>query len=145
MSSDDVVTLSRLKIGEVASETGIPIKTIRYYDDLGLLAPSVSRSHKGYRLFDETVFNRLAFIKRAQSLGLNLSEIQEILTVHDQGDLPCGVVKERLLQKLNAIEEQIKALTILKIELQGILCGWQEMPKPDEIDRTICPNIQINV
>jgi DNA-binding transcriptional MerR regulator len=84
----------------------------------------------------------LAFIKRAKALGLNLSEIQEILAVHDAGDLPCGVAKERLIHKLQAITEQIQSLEILKSELQGILCGWQEKPSPEQISRTICPNIQ---
>lgn len=134
-----------LKIGEVASNSNLSVKTIRYYDDIGLLAPSVKRSSSGYRLFDESIFNRLAFIKRAQSLGLNLNEIQEILTVHDEGKLPCGVVKKRLLQKLKAIEEQIQSLTILKSELQGILCGWKERPNLDKIADTICPNLQSDV
>lgn len=136
------IATQELKIGEVASQSGLSVKTIRYYDELGLLTPSVKRSSGGYRLFAQSVFNRLAFIKRAQSLGLNLNEIQEILSVHDQGNLPCGIAKELLLQKLSAIEEKIQALNVLKSELQGILCGWQEMPKSDKIARTICPNIQ---
>ncbi|ACK70487.1 transcriptional regulator, MerR family [Gloeothece citriformis PCC 7424] len=145
MSLSPIAASQWLKIGEVARESGLSVKTIRYYEELGLLTPSVTRSPTGYRLFAQSVFNRLAFIKRAQSLGLNLNEIQEILTVHDQGHLPCGMVKEHLVQKLSAIEEQIQALTILKSELQGILCGWQEMPKSEQIALTICPNIQLNL
>jgi DNA-binding transcriptional MerR regulator len=132
----------RLKIGEVAAESGLPVKTIRYYEELGLLAPSVQRTKSGYRLFDESVFNRLAFIKRSQSLGLSLSEIQNILAVRDAGKLPCGVVKELLVHKLEAIKEQIKALEILQFELQGILSGWQDNPTHEKIAQTICPNIQ---
>ena len=110
-----------LKIGEVACESGLPVKTIRYYEELGLLTRVVQRSESGYRLFDYSVFNRLAFIKRAQSLGLSLKEIKEILAVHDAGQLPCGVVKQLLLLKMKAINEQIEAMEILKSELQGIL------------------------
>jgi DNA-binding transcriptional MerR regulator len=131
-----------LKIGEVAAQSGLPVKTIRYYEELGLLSPSVQRTHSNYRLFHESVFNRLAFIKRSQSLGLSLNEIQRILTVHDLGELPCGVVKELLLHKLEAIEGQIEALEILKSELQGILSGWQDVPSHEKIAQTICPNIQ---
>lgn len=130
------------KIGRVAAESGLPVKTIRYYEELGLLVPSVKRSRSGYRLFDESVFNRLAFIKRAQSLGLSLQEIQEILGVRDTGNLPCGIVKQFLAHKLDAIEEQIEALEILKSELQAILADWEEIPPQERIDRTICPNIQ---
>ncbi|MEC4895762.1 MAG: heavy metal-responsive transcriptional regulator [Oscillatoria sp. PMC 1051.18] len=131
-----------LKIGEVAKSSGLPVKTIRYYDDFGLLTPVVQRSPSGYRLFQEPVFNRLAFIKRAQSLGLDLKEIKDILEVHDAGKLPCGVLKEHLLTKLKVIQEQIEALELLQQELQGILSGWQDSPPKNLANRTICPNIQ---
>lgn len=131
-----------LKIGQVAAESGLPIKTIRYYEELGLLAPVVKRSRSGYRLFCEDVINRLAFIKRSQSLGLSLQEIQEILAVHDTGELPCGLVKQRLLLKQQEINQQIEALEILRSELQGILSGWQEHPPTERAAKTICPNIQ---
>ncbi|MBD2041924.1 heavy metal-responsive transcriptional regulator [Microcoleus sp. FACHB-672] len=133
-----------LKIGEVAAGTGLPVKTIRYYDEIGLLAPTVERSDSGYRLFNEAIMNRLAFIKRAQSLGLSLSEIQELLSVHDGGALPCGEVKHRLQTKLEEIAEQIAALEMLKAELQGLLSGWEEQPPAHLIAQTICPNIQSN-
>lgn len=136
------VTDQWLKIGEVATQSGLPIKTIRYYEDIGLLAPTVKRTHSGYRLFSRQILNRLAFIKRVQSLGLSLSEIQEILEVHDQGKLPCGVVKQRLHEKVTAITEQIAALEILKSELQGLLYGWQEQPPAEQVAQTICPNLQ---
>ncbi|MDB9313019.1 heavy metal-responsive transcriptional regulator [Spirulina sp. CS-785/01] len=131
-----------LKIGQVASESGLSVKTIRYYEELGLLTPVVHRSKAGYRLFDRKIFNRLAFIKRSQSLGLSLQEIQDILTVHDHGELPCGTVKEHLQQKLDEITQKIESLQILQSELQGILSGWQEHPSQDKIETTICPNIQ---
>lgn len=131
-----------LKIGEVAAQSGLSVKTIRYYEEIGLLTTTVERSEAGYRLFDSQVLNRLAFIKRAQSLGLSLSEIQEILVVHDHGELPCGEVKQRLEVKVAAIAQQIEALETLKTELQGILSGWEEQPPVDRIAHTICPNLQ---
>lgn len=85
-----------LKIGEVAAISSLPIKTIRYYEEIGLLIPAVRRSEANYRLFEPTVLGRLAFIKRSQSLGLSLREIQDILAVHDQGQLPCDDVKQNL-------------------------------------------------
>lgn len=132
----------RLKIGEVSSLSGMSVKTIRYYEEIGLLTPATTRSQSGYRLFTPTILNRLAFIKRSQSLGLSLSEIQELLAVHDSGQLPCGAVKQHLLLKVEAITQQIEALEILKSELLGLLSGWQEQPPGDRIGQTICPNIQ---
>ncbi len=135
-------TSKLLKIGSVATRSGLPVKTIRYYEEIGLLTSAVQRSESGYRLFDGLVLNRLAFIKRAQSLGLSLSEIKEILNVHDKGELPCGEVKQHLQAKLEEISEQIEALQTLKAELQGVLSGWQEQPPAERIAQTICPNIQ---
>lgn len=131
-----------LKIGEVATSSGLPIKTIRYYEEIGLLTPTVERASSGYRLFNHQVIHRLAFIKRAQSLGLSLSEVSEILTVHDQGQLPCGEVKQHLQTKIQTITEQIQALETLRAELQGLLSGWEEQPPKQLIAQTICPNIQ---
>ena len=138
----NLVTKELWKIGEVSRQSGLPIKTIRYYEELGLLKSVVQRAQSGYRLFSHHTLNRLAFIKRSQALGLSLKEIKTILEIHDSGELPCGVVKQHLQLKLQAINEQIAALEILKSELEGILCGWQEIPPKTRLSPTICPNIQ---
>jgi DNA-binding transcriptional MerR regulator len=135
-----MLTQEKLKlIGAIASESGIPIRTIRYYNDSGLLKTN-GRTEGGYRLFDSDVFVRLKFIKRAQNLGLSLSEIKEFLEVHDRGNLPCDQIKVKLEEKLVAIEEQIQQLQILKQELKGLLSGWKKIPEQPE--ETICPIIE---
>jgi MerR family transcriptional regulator, copper efflux regulator len=126
------------QIGLVAKESGIPIKTIRYYEELGLLKAS-DRTEGGFRLFNSSVFTRLNFIKRAQSLGLSLLEIKEFLDVHDQGDLPCDHIKVKLNEKIAAIEYQIEQLQVLKLELEGLLSGWKAVSEIPE--NTICPII----
>lgn len=131
-----------LKIGEVALKSGLSVKTIRYYDEIGLLTATVERSKSGYRLFRSQVLQRLAFIRRAQALGLHLSEVQQILTVHDQGELPCGEVKQQLEAKVIEIRQQIEALETLELELEGILSGWQDQPNKERLEQTICPNLQ---
>ena len=127
------------RIGAVAKLSGLPIKTIRYYDELGLLK-TFGRTESGYRLFNSDVLSRLRFIKRAQGLGLSLLEIKEFLDVHDQGDLPCAHIKVKLEDKLSQIEQQIQQLQILKQELQGLLSGWQALP--DNPEDTICPILE---
>jgi MerR family transcriptional regulator, copper efflux regulator len=134
-------TSSLLKIGETAQQSGLSVKTIRYYDEIGLLAPTVERSHNGYRLFKPQVLSRLAFIRRAQALGLHLNEVQQILAVHDHGELPCGEVRQHLEAKVTEVRQQIAALETLKVELEGILSGWQDQPS-GELGKTICPNLQ---
>lgn len=127
------------QIGSVAKRSGVPIKTIRYYEELGLLK-ATGRTGGGYRLFDADIFTRLSFIKRAQSLGLSLSEIKEFLEVHDQGDLPCDDVRVKLQDKVAEIDQQIQQLQVLKLELEGVLSGWEVIPEHSE--STICPIIQ---
>lgn len=127
------------QIGLVAKESGVPIKTIRYYEELGLLKAS-GRTEGGFRLFDPDVFTRLNFIKRAQSLGLSLSEIKEFLNVHDEGNLPCDHIKTKLEDKLLEINRRIQQLQILKLELEGLLSGWETIPETPE--DTICPVIE---
>lgn len=132
-----------LKIGEVAANSGLSVKTIRYYDDIGLLTPTVDRSKSGYRLFHPGILNRLAFIKRAQGLGLSLAEIAEILQIRDRGDLPCDEVKLYLQAKVTDINQQIASLAALRGELEELLRGWEDQPSPSRMAATICPNIQI--
>lgn len=129
------------QIGPVAKKSGVPIKTIRYYEELGLLK-AAGRTEGGYRLFDTDIFTRLSFIKRAQSLGLSLAEIKEFLEVHDQGDLPCDQVRVKLQDKVADIDRQIQQLQVLKLELNGLLSGWEDIPEHSE--STICPVIQRN-
>ena len=126
-------------IGSVAKESGVPIKTIRYYEELGLLKTS-GRTEGGFRIFSSDVLARLNFIKRAQRLGLSLAEIKEFLEIHDQGELPCEQVKIKLEDKISEIEQQIRQLQVLKLELKGLLSGWETIPENPE--ETICPIIE---
>ncbi|BAU11009.1 transcriptional regulator, MerR family [Leptolyngbya sp. NIES-3755] len=132
-----------LKIGEAAAKSGLPVKTIRYYDDIGLLTSTVERSEAGYRLFTPQVIDRLAFIKRAQSLGLRLEEVKEILTIHDRGLLPCKTVKGQIQDKVAQITTQIEQLNTLRSELQTVLSHWEEQPNPELIEVAICPNLEM--
>lgn len=127
------------QIGTIAKESGVPIKTIRYYEELGLLKAS-GRTEGGFRLFDSDVLSRLNFIKRAQSLGLSLLEIKDFLGVHDRGELPCDRIEAKLQDKVAQIDRQIAELTIFKQELQTLLSGWKKVPLHPE--PTICPIIQ---
>jgi DNA-binding transcriptional MerR regulator len=125
-----------LRIGEVADRSTVPVKTIRYYESLGLIQ-AVKRTPGGYRLFDAEVLARLAFIKRAQPLGLSLQEIHEILAIHDQGELPCEQVRQQFQKKVHQIEAQIEQLELLKAQLQSLLRDQHPVHQG-----TICPIIE---
>ncbi|MEA5391705.1 heavy metal-responsive transcriptional regulator [Cyanobium gracile UHCC 0139] len=129
-----------MKIGMLASRSGLPVKTLRYYEDLGLL-PAIGRSEGGYRLFAEESLRRLEFIRRLKTLGLSLEEIQGCLAVHDAGDLPCGDIEIQLGRQIERIDGQIKELRQLRTELKELLAGWQSDPAKD--DEVICPNLHV--
>ncbi|MBE8989507.1 heavy metal-responsive transcriptional regulator [Nostoc sp. LEGE 12450] len=128
-----------LLIGQVTDISGIPIRTIRYYESLGLIKSS-RRTEGGFRQFSLDVLTRLAFIKRVQNLGLSLEEIGNILQVYDQGQAPCGEIKEKLQDKLLQIDRQIDQLLTLRSEIKGLLSGWKNIG--DQYEDTICPIIQ---
>lgn len=126
------------QIGTIAKESGVSIKTIRYYEELGLLKAS-GRTEGGFRLFESDVLSRLNFIKRAQSLGLSLLEIKDFLGVYDRGELPCDHIEQKLQDKVAQIDKQIQELKTFKQELQVLLAKWQPVSsQPDKI----CPNVQ---
>lgn len=82
-------------IGELARAFGLSPDALRYYERLGLLAPS-GRSPGGFRLYGEEAFRRLRFIKEAQAAGLKLEDIAWILRAVEEGHPPCRHVREAL-------------------------------------------------
>ncbi len=107
-------------IGEVARLSGVAAKTLRYYEDIGLIEPP-SRDGSGYRDFDESVLGRLAFIRSTQTIGLSLGEIRGILTLRDDGKEPCGHVLQLLRSRADEVDETIRRLRELKADLDGLV------------------------
>jgi MerR family transcriptional regulator, copper efflux regulator len=129
-----------LKIGELSTKSGVPIKTIRYYEELGLLKTD-KRTEGQFRLFHPDVVTRLLFIKRLQSLGLSLQEIKECLAAYDRGNLPCDDIQAKLEQQVTAIDRQVAELKLLRQELTDILQRWSNSPQKEP--GAICPNLHI--
>lgn len=112
----DATTHPRWLIGEVARELGLNPRTIRYYEEIGLL-PEPSRSEAGYRLYGAADRERLCFIIQAKAVGLSLDEIGEIVALRTHGEQPCELVLALVDRKLRAVDEQLRALTQFRREL----------------------------
>ncbi|MDE3146134.1 MAG: MerR family transcriptional regulator [Acidobacteriota bacterium] len=84
-----------MRIGELALKCEVSIKTIRYYEEIGVLA-GPERTPSGYRNYEPEAVDRLRFIRASQSVGLTLREIREIVAYRDRGDVPCAHVLELL-------------------------------------------------
>ena len=128
-----------LRIGEVARQTGIGIETIRYYERKGLLAEP-NRRPSGYRQYDEAVVDRLKFIRRTKELGFTLAEISELLDLWVHSDAECCQVRQKAREKIEEIEQKVKALNGMKRALKNLVeqCEQQgslrECPLLDGLD-----------
>jgi DNA-binding transcriptional MerR regulator len=126
-----------MQIGELAKLTNTSTKTIRFYEDSGLLAPP-ARSPSGYRDYGPEIVDRLRFIHRGQAAGLTLQKVRQILAIHDRGDLPCGHVRQVLNTRLDQVRAQIAELVALEGHLQ-ILLDRASGGAPTEHDHsTVC-------
>jgi len=105
-----------LTIGALARQASINPRTLRYYERIGLLAPS-ARTDAGYRLYTERDAARLSFIRRAQTLGLALTEIADIIALREAGTTPCRHVSAVARAKATAINARITELEALRDEL----------------------------
>ncbi len=121
-----------LRIGEVARRTGLPVKTIRYYCDEGLLQPR-ARSESGYRLFDEENLAELTIIRSLRAMDVSIPELARILEVRRAGVCNCSVLKDSIAAKLESIHLRIDELAAIKDELARLLGSWQDCGglKPD--------------
>ena len=109
----------RMRIGELAGELDLNPKTIRYYEEIGLL-PVPQRTPAGYRLYDATDLDRLRFIGKAKEIGLTLEEIGDILKLRGGGERPCQHVVALLDAKIAAVDEQLQTLTDFRQELLAV-------------------------
>jgi len=105
-----------MTIGALAKRAIVNPRTLRYYERIGLLAPS-ARTDAGYRLYTERDATRLSFIRRAQALGLSLTEIADVIALREAGTTPCRHVSAVARAKATAIDARIVELEALRDEL----------------------------
>ena len=129
-------------IGEVSKKTDIPVKTIRYYEEFGLLHKP-KRSMSQYRVYSLKDIEKLLFIKKSKDLGLTLAEIKKIIKRSSQGvDATCCLVHEVFEEKITHCEQRIKALKETKHRLSERLHHWINPKDAKNIEFTICPQIE---
>jgi len=117
--------MQTLKIGTVASRSGLPVKTIRFYSDEGLIHPS-SRSDAGYRLFGEEVLAELSLIRTLKAMEIPLQDVRGILESRRSGLCTCSSLQATIRSKAGEIEQRITALRELHLELLELLKDWKD-------------------
>lgn len=105
-----------MNIGEVAKRTGLTSKSIRLYEQKGLIHSL--RSENGYRTYTDTQVQQLVLIARAKNLGFNLDDCKELVQLSQNNQMQSSAVKGKTMAKIAEIEQKIADLTLMKNTLQ---------------------------
>ena len=132
-----------LTIGQLAKATGVAEKTIRYYEQIGVL-PTPSRTAAGYRQYDQSGVRRLRFIRRARSLGLPLRDVRTVVAGLD--GRPRLALRPRLLamvrRQLSAVQHQSAELGLLQQQLEQVVHRLLTSPRERHRERCRCLEIE---
>ena len=125
-----------MRIKQFSQLTNLPVKTIRYYEDIGLL-PSPHRLDNGYRDYDETDVDKARFVAGARSLDFSLDDIREILALREQREAPCRVVLGLLQERADEINRRVADLQRMEAELRELYRLGLTFPT-DDVDGKNC-------
>ncbi|WP_432817299.1 Cu(I)-responsive transcriptional regulator [Sulfitobacter sp. JB4-11] len=118
-----------MNIADVSRATGLPSKTIRYYEDIGLINPR--RQANGYRIFRETDQHKLAFLARARSLGFGIEACRDLLALYTDQDRASADVKAIAQTHLAEIDSKITALQAMRDTLGELVDACAGDNRPD--------------
>ncbi|MFS4581957.1 Cu(I)-responsive transcriptional regulator [Phaeobacter sp. C3_T13_0] len=118
-----------MNIGDVASRSGLPAKTIRYYEDIGLIKPQ--RSDNGYRCFADTDLHKLAFLGRARALGFTIEDCRTLLALYEDESRASADVKQLAQEHLEKISAKIADLKAMRDTLSELVTCCAGDNRPD--------------
>ena len=118
-----------MNIGEAAEQSGLPRKTIRYYEEIDLIRPG--RAGNGYRDYSVDDIHCLSFIQRARQLGFSIEECRTLLSLYKDKNRSSAEVKSLALQKVASIERKIDELEAMKTMLSRLASTCHGDNKPD--------------
>ena len=123
-----------MNISQVAERSGLPAKTIRYYEEIGMIRPG--RSANGYRMFSEDDLHRLAFIGRARSLGFGIDDCRGLLALYNDRTRASADVKAIAQSHLDDIDRKLSELSEMRRTLAHLISCCAGNDRPD------CPILQ---
>lgn len=118
-----------MNIGDVAQKAGLPPKTIRYYEDIGLITPL--RDTNGYRVFRESDLHKLAFLGRARALGFTIEDCRTLLALYEDDTRASADVKDLAQAHLAKIEDKIAQLESMRSTLSDLVKSCAGDNRPD--------------
>jgi Cu(I)-responsive transcriptional regulator len=126
----DTLKPKSMNIGTVASATGLPAKTIRYYESIGLVGPA-RRTGGNYRLYEERDVATLRFIERARRLGFSLKEVAELLALWHDRDRASADVRRLAEAQIRRVDARLAELQDMRRSLQHLLQRCHGDARPD--------------
>ena len=118
-----------MNISDVAKASGLPAKTIRYYEEIGLIEPK--RAANGYRAFDDSDLHRLAFIGRARGLGFSIEDCRELMALYADRDRASADVKHLAEEHLARIDARLAELRQMRDTLAQLVHACHGDDRPD--------------
>ncbi len=117
-----------MNIGDTADAVGLPTKTIRYYEDIGLVRPT--RAENGYRDFSETDLHKLRFLARSRALGFSIEDCRALLALYEDDDRASAEVRRIARRHLDEIERKITDLNAMRDTLTHLVetCAGDDRP-----------------
>ena len=111
-----------MNIGQAANQSGLPVKTLRYYEEIGLVSPARLQGND-YRDYSGTDVDHLRFLQRARAVGFSLDVCRELLGLYRDENRRCSQVKKLVLEKIEQVENQLQELNALKTVLMDMANG----------------------
>ncbi len=118
-----------MNIGAVSKAAGVPVKTIRYYEDVGLIRPL--RSDNGYRSFRDSDVHKLRFLGRARALGFSMADCRALLQLYEDDARTSAEVREIARNHLDEIDQKITDLTAMRATLAELVQSCAGDTRPD--------------
>jgi len=124
-----------MNIGEAATRSGLPPKTIRYYEEIGLVNPA--RDTNGYRAFRESDVHKLSFLERARALGFTIGDCRALLSLWEDDSRASADVKAIAREHLAEIDAKISSLRQMRKTLDDLIgkCAGDDRPECPIIER----------
>ena len=119
-----------MNIGEASKATGVSVKMLRYYEEIGLVRPAL-RAHSGYRVYSDKNIAMLRFVRRARDLGFPVEDIARLLELWRDGARSSADVKRLAEEHIAALEERIAALQSMQRTLERLACACHGDDRPD--------------
>ena len=119
-----------MNIGEAARRSGLSAKTIRYYEDTGLIAPA-ARAENGYRDYSDTDVHKLRFVRHARGLGFSVDECSQLLSLYQDKTRQSADVKAIAEKHLSDVEDKIRELQELRKTLSHLVTCCHGDNRPD--------------